>query len=72
MIQPFLVIRTRRTGSAKLINMVFTVIADVWMMELIWYTVTIKNVKSGFISAASTPKGKKWYFKNCQNSNGNS
>ena len=40
-------------------TLVFTVIADVWMMELIWYVGTIKNVKSGFISAASTPKFRK-------------
>ena len=43
--------------------LVFTVITDVWMMELIWYTV------NGFISAASTPKFRKGrsvgYCKNC-------
>jgi len=39
--------------------LVFTVIADVWMMELLWYAVTIKNVKSGFISAASVLKFRK-------------
>ena len=60
MIQPFPVISTRRTGSAKLINIgVYTVIADVWMMELIIIMVHCvnKECKEWFhhVSAASTP-----------------
>ena len=75
MIQPFPVIRTRRTGSARLINIGVYCYCRCVNDGAHMVRCDNKECKKWFhFSCINTEvqKGKKWYCKNCQNCNGNS